>query len=62
MPLKQANTLLAINELRKYYANTDSEDKGIHQMMVDALAVDGFAAWLVHNAIKRNNNKNRKGS
>ena len=62
MPLKQANTLLAINELRKYYANTNSEDKEIHQMMVDALAVDGFAAWLVHNAIKRNNNKNRKGS
>lgn len=61
MSLKQANTLLAINELRTYYANTDSENKEIHQKTLDALAVDGFAAWVVHNAIKRNNNKNRKG-
>lgn len=63
MSLKQANTLSAIKELRNYYANKkESEDEEIHQKMSDALAVDGFAAWLVHNAIKRNNNKSRKGS
>lgn len=29
--------------------------------MVEALAVEGFAAWIIHNAIKRNNDKARKG-
>ena len=29
--------------------------------MLEALAVEGFAAWSVHYAIKRNNYKDRKG-
>lgn len=60
--LKQANTLVAITELRNHYINNkDSDDQEIHQKMVEALAVEGFAAWIIHNAIKRNNDKTRKG-
>ena len=63
MSLKQANTLSAIKELRNFYVNNkESEDEEIYRKMLDALAVDGFAAWVVHNAIKRNNNRTRKGS
>ena len=63
MSLKQANTLSAIKELRNFYVNNkESEDEEIHRKMLDALAVDGFAAWVVHTAIKRNNNRIRKGS
>lgn len=61
--LKEANTHSAIKELKTYYVNNDkeAEDQEIRQKMIEALAVDGFAAWIIHNAIKRNNNKYRKG-
>lgn len=60
--LKEAKTLPAIKELKNYYLNEASEeDQDIRQDMLEALAVEGFAAWIVHYAIKRNNYKNRKG-
>ena len=63
--LKDTITLSAINELRDYYTTNpdaqESTDPEIRQKVLDAFAVDGFAAWTVHNAIKRNNNRNRKG-
>ena len=53
---------MAITELRDHYSNNrDSHDQEIHQKVVQALAVDGFAAWIIHNAIKRKNDKTRKG-
>ena len=53
---------MAIRELQSYYINNkDSAPQEVHQKMVEALAVDGFAAWIIHNAIKRNNDKIRKG-
>lgn len=60
--LKQANTLVAIEELKDHYINNKNlDDQEIHQKMVEALAVEGFTAWIIHNAIKRNNDKTRKG-
>lgn len=60
--LKEAKTLLAIKELKNYCANEESEkDQESRQSMIEALEVHGFAAWIIHGAIKRNNNKNRKG-
>ena len=53
---------MAITELKDHYINNkDSDDQEIHQKMVEALAVEGFSAWIIHNAIKRNNDKTRKG-
>ena len=53
---------MAITELWCNYINDkDSDDQEIHKKMVEALAVEGFAAWIIHNAIKRNNDKTRKG-
>ncbi|KAL9125412.1 MAG: hypothetical protein Q9175_008081 [Cornicularia normoerica] len=61
--LKEAKTLSAIKELKNYYLNEDSEeDQDIYQKMIAALAVEGFAAWIIHSAIKRNNYKNRKAA
>lgn len=60
--LKQANTLLAITEFKNYYVkNKASEDEETRQKVLEALAVSGFAAWVVHTAIKRNNDKHRRG-
>ncbi len=60
--MKEAKTLPAIKELKNYYLNEASEeDQDIRQDMIEALAVEGFAAWIIHSAIKRNNYKNRKG-
>ncbi|KAL9075975.1 MAG: hypothetical protein Q9161_001369 [Pseudevernia consocians] len=60
-PLKQANTLPAITELKNYYVNNkESEDDETRQKILEALTVDGFAAWIIHNAIKRNNDKHRR--
>ncbi len=56
--MKEAKTLPAIKELKNYYLNEASEED---QDMLEALAVEGFAAWSVHYAIKRNNYKDRKG-
>ena len=36
-------------------------DRGDRQGMMDALAVDGLAAWIVHGAIKLNGYRDRKG-
>lgn len=53
---------MAITEFRDHYVNNkDSHNQEIHQKIVEALAMEGFAAWIVHNAIKRNNDKTRKG-
>lgn len=61
--LKEARTLSAIRELQNFYLNEESErDHDSRQKMVEALAVDGFAAWIIHSAIKRNNYKNRKAA
>ena len=55
-PLKQANTLPAITELKTFYAQGNQpEDQETRQKIQEALVEDGFAAWIIPNAIKRNN-------
>ncbi len=62
VPAKQANTYSAINGLKKYFAEPrDGGDEMARLKIVDALQVKGAAAWIVHNAVKRNYDKHRKG-
>ena len=57
-PLKGVNAIEAIDELKDYYnLNRDGNQK-----LVAILQVKGAAAWIIHNAIKRNYDKHRKGS
>ena len=62
VPLKQAKTLVVIDELKGYWAEPKvQEDESARIKIVDALKVEGAAAWIVHNAVKRNYDKYRKG-
>ncbi len=62
VPSKQANTYSTIDELKKYFAEPRAGgDEKARLKIVDALQVKGAAAWIVHNAAKRNYDKHRKG-
>jgi len=59
---KQANTYSTIEELKAYFAEPKKgEDELARSKIVNALQVKGAAAWIVHNAVKRNKGKHRKG-
>lgn len=62
VPSKQANTYSTIDELKEYFAEPRAGgDEKARLKIVDALQVKGAAAWIVHNAAKRNYDKHRKG-
>lgn len=61
MPLKGADTLLGIWELKEFYEQDKAAEGSSRQKIVEALRVSGAAAWLIHNAIKRNHEKFKKG-
>ncbi|KAG8532490.1 uncharacterized protein KY384_002367 [Bacidia gigantensis] len=61
VPVKAANATPAIRQLREYFdQNQDPEDDETRQRIRDALHLEGFAAWLVRTALKRNFDKARK--
>ena len=56
---KVTNTLEAIAELKDHYKlNKDQHGSLTSCKLADALQVEGSAAWLVHNALKRQKHKN----
>ncbi len=62
VPSKQANTYSTIEELKAYFAEPKKgEEELARSKIVNALQVKGAAAWIVHNAVKRNKDKHRKG-
>ncbi|KAL6714249.1 hypothetical protein ACLMJK_007672 [Lecanora helva] len=63
IPLKDADTLPGILALRDLHENNkDDLDSNTHAKIMQALQVGGASAWIVHNAIKRNHEKHKKGS
>ncbi|KAL2048939.1 hypothetical protein ABVK25_010792 [Lepraria finkii] len=57
---KVTNTLEAIAELKDHFAlNRDQYGSLTSRKMAEAVQVRGSAAWLVHNALKRNNDKHK---
>ncbi len=56
--VKGAKTLSPITKLKEHYAEPkDGEDEKARLKIVDALEVEGAAAWIVHTAIKANYDK-----
>lgn len=58
-PLK---TLPGILELREYYEQNQVAEGPMRQKIVEAFQVGGATAWLIHNAIKRNHERLKKGT
>ncbi len=51
----------AIRELRSYYAKKEEpRNQDTRQKIPEALAVEGFAAWIIHTAIKRTNYRHQR--
>ncbi|KAL9125620.1 MAG: hypothetical protein Q9217_005196 [Psora testacea] len=62
IPLSQADTLPAIMQLKEHYStNQDPQYEATYRKISEALEIEGFVAWLVHNALKRNYDKHKKG-
>ena len=54
------DALEAIAELKDHFtANKGGHGEITSRKITDALRVSGAAAWLIHNAVKRNNDKYR---
>jgi hypothetical protein len=63
IPTKEANTHSTIDELKAYFATPqDSGDEMARLKIVQALQVIGAAAWIDHNAAKRNYHEYRKAT
>ena len=62
IPVKNAFTFATIQALKEYFAEPRNDiDETVRVSIVAALQTKGAAAWVVHNAIKRNYDKYRKG-
>lgn len=63
IPLKEAGILGGIDELKDYYRlHVDPlKDGKTGSKILETLEVKGAAAWIIHNAVKRNYDKHRKG-
>lgn len=61
-PLKGTDTLPGILELREYYEQNQVAEGPMRQKILEALQVGGTTAWLIHNAIKRNHERLKKGT
>ena len=61
VPLNQADTAPAIAQLRTFYSSQPSDNDISWRKIQEALEVDGAAAWIVHNAVKRNFEKQKRG-
>lgn len=63
VPCKEANTYSTIEELKEHFATPkDGGDEKARLKITHALEVKGAAAWIVHNAAKRNYDAHRKGT
>lgn len=61
--LKNADTLPGILALKDHHAqNKGALDLNTHDKIMQVLQVGGMPAWVVHNAIKRNYEKQKKGT
>ena len=60
--LNQADTAPAIAQLRTFYSSKPRESDITWRKIQDALEVDGAAAWIIHNAVKRNYERYKRGS
>ena len=57
-PLKLASTLTVIDQLKEHFSKpVDGVSELEREAINSALQVDGAAAWIVHNAIKKNYDK-----
>ena len=64
---QKIDTYPAITQLRQYFdsealVNKSPDNKPSIDKMRDVLKTDGAAAWLIHEAIARNNENDKRGS